>query len=146
MRRREFITLVGGAAASWPLAARAQQSALPLIGYLSSRTAETDVPMLAAFREGLGAVGYVEGRNVAIEYRFADGHFERDALLAADLVRHQVAVIVTAGSVGPAMAAKSASTFIPIVFNAGTDPVQAGLVASINRPGGNLTGVFAQNG
>jgi putative ABC transport system substrate-binding protein len=145
MRRREFITLLGSAAA-WPLAARAQQAGIPVIGYLSSRAAETDIPMLAAFREGLGTAGYVEGRNVAIEYRFADGQFERNAPLAADLARRRVAVIVTAGNVSSAIAAKAASSSIPIVFNSGIDPVQAGLVASINRPGGNLTGVFAQGG
>ncbi len=144
MNRRDLMTLIGGVAA-WPVAARAQRPA-SVVGYLSSRTAETDVPMLAAFRQGLGAAGYVEGQNVAIEYRFADGHFERNALWAAELVRRQVAVIVTAGNVSSAMAAKAASSSIPIVFNAGIDPVQAGLVASINRPGGNLTGVFAQGG
>jgi putative ABC transport system substrate-binding protein len=144
VNRRTLITLLGGAA-TWPVAARAQQPA-PVVGYMSSRSAETDVPMLAAFRQGLGAAGYVEGQNVAIEYRFADGQFERNALWAAELVRRQVAVIVTAGNVSSAMAAKAASSSIPIVFNAGIDPVQAGLVASINRPGGNLTGVFAQGG
>ena len=146
MKRREFITLLGGAAAAWPVTAHAQPQERPVIGYLSSRAAETDIPMLAAFRQGLGAAGYVEGRNVAIEYRFADGHFERNAPLAADLVRHQVAVIATAGNVSSAMAAKTATATIPIVFNSGIDPVTAGLVQSINRPGGNLTGVFARGG
>ena len=146
IRRREFITLLGGAAAAWPVTAHAQPQERPVIGYLSSRAAETDIPMLAAFRQGLGAAGYVEGRNVAIEYRFADGHFERNAPLAADLVRRQVAVIVTAGNVSSAMAAKTATATIPIVFNSGIDPVTAGLVQSINRPGGNLTGVFARGG
>jgi putative ABC transport system substrate-binding protein len=143
MRRRDFITLLGSAA-TWPLAARAQQLGPPVIGYLSSRAAETDIPMLAAFRQGLGAAGYIEGRNIVIEYRFADGIFERNAPLAADLVSRQVAVIVTAGNVSSAMAAKTATATIPIVFNTGIDPVRAGLVPSINRPGGNLTGVFAQ--
>jgi putative tryptophan/tyrosine transport system substrate-binding protein len=145
LRRREFITLIGGVA-TWPVVARAQQAAMPVIGYLSSRTAETDIPMLAAFREGLGTAGYVEGRNVTIEYRFADGQFERNAPLAADLARREVAVMVTAGNISSAMAAKTATSTIPIVFNTGIDPVRAGLVASINRPGGNLTGVFAQAG
>jgi putative ABC transport system substrate-binding protein len=145
LRRRDFITLLGGAAAAWPLAARAQR-VVPVIGYLSSRTAESDVPMLAAFREGLGSLGYVEGRDVAIEYRFADGQFERLAPLAEDLAHRQVAVIVTAGNVNSASAAKSATSTIPIVFNAGVDPVKASLVSSINRPGGNLTGVFIQLG
>jgi putative ABC transport system substrate-binding protein len=146
MNRREFITLLGGTTASWPLAAWAQQPERPVIGYLSSRSAEADIPMLTAFRQGLGAAGYVEGRNVAIEYRFADGHFERNTPLAADLVRRQVAVIVAAGNVSSAMAAKTATATIPIVFNTGIDPVRAGLVPSINRPKGNLTGVFVQGG
>ena len=143
--RREFITLLGGAATAWPLAARAQQPPPPVIGYLSSRTAETDVPMLAALREGLGSLGYVEGRNVTIDYRFADGDVERNRPLAEELARRQVAVIVTGGSLSPALAAKAATSTIPIVFNTGSDPVPDGLVSSINRPGGNATGVFVQN-
>jgi len=144
MRRRDFIRLFSGAAAAWPMAARAQQ-AMPVIGYLSSRTAATDVPMLAAFREGLAAAGYVEGRNLAIEYRFADADLGRNPALAQDLARQHVAVIVTAGDQNPALAAKAVTSTIPIVFNTGSDPVQAGLVSSINRPGGNATGVFVQN-
>jgi putative tryptophan/tyrosine transport system substrate-binding protein len=144
MNRRAFFTLLGGAAAPWPLTARAQQPGLPVIGYLSSRTAESDVPMLAAVREGLGALGYLEGRNLAIEYRFADGIFERNRPLAEDLARRQVAVIVTAGNLSSALAAHAASSSIPIVFNTGVDPVRAGLVSSINRPGGNVTGVVSQ--
>jgi putative ABC transport system substrate-binding protein len=119
---------------------------MPVIGYLSSRTAATDVPMLAAFREGLGTLGYVEGRNLAIEYRFADGIYERNRPLAEDLTRRHVAVIVTAGNLSSALAAWGASSTIPIVFNTGTDPVQAGLVQSINRPGGHATGVVSQTG
>jgi putative ABC transport system substrate-binding protein len=144
MRRRDFLTLLGGAAA-WPLVARAQQAAMPVIGYLSSRTAATDVPRLAAIREGLGTLGYVEGRNLAIEYRFADGVFERNAPMAEELARRRVAVIVAASNSSSAAAAKIATSTIPIVFNIGTDPVQTGLVQSINRPGGNVTGVFSQN-
>jgi putative ABC transport system substrate-binding protein len=143
MRRRDFITLLGGATA-WPLAARAQQRALPVIGYLSSRTPQSDVPMLAAIRQGLGAVGYVENRNLAIEYRFANGQYDRHTVLAAELVRRQVAVILSAGDQSVSLAAKAATSSIPIVFNTGIDPVQGGLVASINRPGGNVTGVFSQ--
>jgi putative ABC transport system substrate-binding protein len=142
MNRRDLIRLLGSAAAAWPLAARGQQ-AMPVIGYLSSRSAATDVPMLAAFREGLGSLGYVEGRNLAIEYRFADGEYDRTGPLAEDLARRQVALIVTAGNLTSALAAKAASAAIPIVFNTGVDPVRAGLVSSINRPGGNATGVFS---
>ena len=145
MRRRDFITLLGGAAAS-PLAARAQQQpAMPVIAYLSSRSAESDVSMLVAFRRGLNETGYVEGRNLAIEYRFADGQYARLPALATDLIRRQVAVIVYAGAPSPsnpdAAWQQLRASQIPIVFNTGQDPVRAGLVASFNRPGGNITGI-----
>jgi len=144
MRRRDFITLLGGAAAARPLAARAQQPAMPVIAYLSSRSAESDVSMLVAFRRGLSATGYVEGQNVAIEYRFADGQSDRLTALVTDLVRRRVAVIVHAGAgAGTPDAAwqQMRSSQIPIVFNTGADPVRLGLVASMNRPGGNMTGI-----
>ena len=143
MKRRDFATLLG-AAAAWPLVARAQQAPVPVIGYLSSRTPQSDVPMLAAIKQGLGAAGYVENRNVAIEYRFANGQYDRHSVLAAELVRRQVAVILSAGDQSASLAAKAATSSIPIVFNTGLDPVQGGLVARINRPGGNVTGVFSQ--
>jgi putative tryptophan/tyrosine transport system substrate-binding protein len=139
MKRREFLGVVGGAAA-WPIAARAQQ-AMPVIGYLGGRSAQTDVPMIAAFREGLAENSYVEGQNVAIEYRWGEGQYDRLAALADDLVRHRVNVIVTSGGENAALAANAATATIPIVFNVGGDPVQFGLVSSLSRPGGNLTGV-----
>ena len=141
MKRREFITFVGGAAATWPLAARAQQSAMPVIGYFSARSAESDEPMLAAYRQGLKEAGYSQGTNVVIEFRWAKGQYALFPTLAEDLVRRGVAVVVTSGGEGAALAAKAATTNIPIVFIVAADPVKFGLVVSFNRPGGNLTGV-----
>jgi putative tryptophan/tyrosine transport system substrate-binding protein len=145
MRRREFVTFVCGAAVAWPLAARAQQSALPVVGLLSTGTQESDAFRAAAVRQGLAEAGYVEGRNVGFEYRRAEDHYERLPALATELVRRDVAVIVAMGGNTSAAAAKSATATIPIVFAIGGDPIKMGFVAGLNRPGGNMTGVSFLN-
>src|SRR3974390_2350318 len=143
MKRREFITFLGGAVAAWPLAVRAQQAAMPVVGFLGSRPPDDSANLVAAFRAGLSETGFVEGRNVILEFRWAEDQYDHLPMLAADLVAHRVAVIAAAGGNPAGVARKGATHKIPIIFLTGADPVQFGLVKSLSRPDGNLTGVAA---
>ena len=142
MRRREFIRLFGSTAVAWPLTARAQQSAIPVIGFLNGASPQPFAHYVAGFRAGLKETGYIDGQNVAIEFRWAEGHYDRLPGMAADLVRRKVAVLVSTGGPQGVVAAKAATSTIPIVFALGVDPVQLGFVTSLSRPGGNITGVY----